>query len=103
MNIRVIQEGKTNTYKLGEVKGVAYRKYLVSKDSTIEASKTNNYTAEIFDMSVDFIVSAFNNQFTADELLESMNTEDIFILGLQIDAELSKKIENKVKKLASTL
>lgn len=103
MNIRIIQNGKTNTYKLGDVSGSAYRKFLVVKDRTIEAIETGKYTVETYDETIDYIVSAFNNQFTANELLDSMFVQDIFLLVLQIDEEIGKKVENKMKKLASTL
>ncbi|MFR5264040.1 phage tail assembly chaperone G [Clostridium sp.] len=103
MNIRIIQEGKTNTYKLGEVKGSAFRKFLVARDVLIEAEKTGDFTVEMFDKLIDFIVSAFNNQFTADELLDSMDIVDINLLVLEIQKEVDKKTESKMKKLASTL
>lgn len=103
MNIRVIQEGKINTYKLGEVKGSAFRKFLVARDVLIEAEKTGDFTVEMFDNLVDFVVTAFNNQFAADELLDSMDIVDINLLILEIQKEVNKKTENKMKKLASTL
>lgn len=103
MNIRVIQEGKENTYKLGDIKGSVFRKFLVTRDILIEAEKTGDFSVEMFDNLVDFVVSAFGNQFTADELLDSMNIVDINILSLEIQNEIAKKTENKMKKLASTL
>lgn len=103
MNIRVIQEGKENTYKLGDIKGSAFRKFLVARDVLIEAEKTGDFSVDMFDSLVNFVVSAFGNQFTADELLDSMDIVDINILILEIQKEVNKKTENKMKKLASTL
>lgn len=103
MKIKVIQNGKEKEFVLGEVKGSAFRKFLVAKDVLIEAEKTGEFTTEMFDKLVDSIVAAFNNEFTADELLDSMDIVDINILAIEVQTEVKNRTEKKINKLASTL
>lgn len=103
MKIKIMQDGKQKEFTLGEVKGLAFRKFLVARDILIEADKTGEFTVEMFDKMVDFIVTAFEKKFSADELLDSMDIVDINILVLEIQKEVNKKTEKKMNRLASIL
>ena len=70
MKIKIMQDGKQKEFTSGEVSGSAFRKFLVARDIIIEADKTGEFTVEMFDKMVDFIVTAFDKKFSADELLD---------------------------------
>lgn len=103
MKIKIMQDGKQKEFTSGEVSGSAFRKFLVARDIIIEADKTGEFTVEMFDKMVDFIVTAFNKKFSADELLDSMDIVDINLLILEIQKEVNKETEKKMNRLISTL
>ncbi|MFR5265350.1 phage tail assembly chaperone G [Clostridium sp.] len=103
MKIKIMQDGKQKEFTSGEVSGSAFRKFLVARDIIIEADKTGEFTVEMFDKMVDFIVTAFDKKFSADELLDSMDIVDINLLILEIQKEVNKETEKKMNRLISTL
>ncbi len=101
MKITVKQDGKDKIFTLGEIKGSTYRKFLEIRDILLETDRSNaEYTVEHFDMMVEFLVKCFGNQFTADELLDSVDIWDINIYVAEVQKYINEKTASKMKKLS---
>lgn len=99
MEIKIIQNGKEKKFKLQEMKGSISRKLLVLRDKLIKSEEKNDFSVELLDEITGFIVSSFGNNFTEDELLDSMDLFDINMLVLEIQKEFNHKSELKMKKI----
>lgn len=99
MEIRVIQKGKEKSFKLGEMKASGSRNLLVLKEKMIEEEEKGDFSVKLFDEITAFIINSFGNKFSENELLTSMDMVDIGLLMVEIQTELNKRAENKIKKM----
>lgn len=75
MKIVLRVEGQEKTYTEDFVKGIVFRKALELNKKVREA--TNVGDAEFYDEFVDFLVFAFGNQFTSEEVWNGLNVTQI--------------------------
>lgn len=101
MNIKLTIDGKEKIFYLKRVKGSLYRRFLEIQKSLIDIDAENGvYGVEHFDMMVTFICQAFENQFTENDLLDSIEASEITLKFYEIAKFVNNKTEQSMKKLS---
>lgn len=101
MNIKLNIDNKEKIFYLKKVKGSLYRRFLEIQQILIDSEKSETgYGLEHFDMMVTFICQAFNNEFTEDQLLDSVGADEITLKFYEMAKFVGDKTAQGMKRMS---
>lgn len=81
------------------MRGRAFKRMLEIQDVMDQASQSGVFTQEHYELMCEFICEMFGNKFTADELLDGIDLEDIYPTFTKLTEEIGNKTVKKMKNL----
>lgn len=101
MNITLNIDNKQKGFGLKTVTGSLYRRFLeIQKTLTELEEKELPFEIEHFDLMVAFLVNAFGNNFTEEELLDGLGADQIQIKFMEVAKDVNSRTQSGMKKLA---
>lgn len=91
---------ENKTYEQTKFKGRKVRNLLEVQSVLENKESEGNFKAEDIDLITEFIANCFENEFTSDNLLDSLEYYEILMIFHQIAEEISKRTNDKMGKLA---
>lgn len=84
------------------MRGRALKRMLEIQDVMEQASETNTFGQEHYDLMCEYICEMFGDKFSVDELLDGVDLDEIYPTFIQLGEEIGnktmKKVENLIKK-----
>ena len=94
MNIVLNIEDKQKNFGLKTVTGSLYRRFLeIQKVLTELEEKQLPFEIEHFDMMVAFLVQAFGNRFTEEELLDGLGADQIQLKFMEVAKDVNSRTQ----------
>lgn len=84
-------------YEQTKIKGRATRRFLEVKELLASSENKGDFTTTDFDIITTFIVDIFGNQFTTDDILDELDTQEIFSVFTDVCREIGEKMSGKVQ------
>lgn len=101
MNIVLNIEDKQRNFGLKTVTGSLYRRFLeIQKVLTELEEKQLPFEIEHFDMMVAFLVQAFGNRFTEEELLDGLGADQIQLKFMEVAKDVNSRTQAGMKKMS---
>lgn len=101
MNIVLNIDEKQKNYGLKTVTGKLYRRFLEIQKILTELEKEQlPFEIEHFDMMVAFLVQAFGNKFTEDDLLDGLGADQIQLKFMEVAKDVSSRTQAGMKKMS---
>lgn len=93
------EEIEVKEFSTIRMRGRALKRMLEVQDVMQEAEEENVFTESHFDLMCEFICEMFGNQFTADQLVDGVDLEEIYPIARKLCEEIGNKTMKNIDKL----